>query len=958
MFVRSMSVGLILLSAAVAPALGQATWSDNISLATKRAKADGKDLLLNFTGSDWCHWCHVLEKEVFDTRLFKETAPKDFVLVTLDFPVDEAKQNPRLAKQNHEWLERLGVGGFPTIALCDSQGRPYAMLGYQKGGPKPYMESLSRAAESRRKRDRLLAEARKLKGVEKAQKLDEALSQIDPVLVARSYKLTVDEILTLAPADGSLTKKYNRLKLIARLHAAMAELDELALVKDGEKIKARLAEAAKLFRDDSEEKVRFELRRLDVLTEAGLHDEAIDFAGKMVAKAPKSFEAEMARETILENLLHLKKFEQVLKSVAEWTRETTAFEAFSLRVYKVDALRLLDRKIESESLAAELMRDAKKNAELRESDGYDWLQQVAKSNGPGPTYLEFLNDDGEAVEVSEFWIGVAVEPVENGLRVLEVMPKSPAAKSGIRKNDVLIRFNGTELSSVADLVSTIAEAGGQELTVELSRDNAPLEKTILPTKRPEETVATELELGPVPDSWQKDFDVAVTLAKEEGKELVVFFSARWCGPCQVMLSETIPDPKIKAVLRNRVVVYLDLDTKDGGRVARDFAVEAIPAYLFIDAEKKELGRALGFQNVNAFLKTLQDRGAVGGFDAVDVNGDGQLQLREFRRYGSEEFGEGVPLRKMFRRIDKNDDGSLSPEEFENRRSVIEKFVEKSATEAYPDPGRDFVLYPGGAAAVDDAKVFGALVHRYQEMLASNSVWPEIDPAKVPASIARPELSTARECRTATDLARASLIVAGGDEADGGFFTSGAVLVSAGGLALTNYHVIEDIGTSKMIAMGADGKVHRIVEVLAGNKERDVALIRIEGDGFHAVKIATKAPVAGDDLVMMHHSEMRFFTYDRGYVMRYSQIASHPWMEVSAEYAPGGSGCGLFNRQHELVGLVSSITMGDGPDLAADDSLENEESELEEFGDEDPVTFGALVVKHAVPWSAINSLWKK
>ena len=82
------------------------------------------------------------------------------------------------------------------------------------------------------------------------------------------------------------------------------------------------------------------------------------------------------------------------------------------------------------------------------------------------------------------------------------------------------------------------------------------------------------------------------------------------------------------------------------------------------------------------------------------------------------------------------------------------------------------------------------------------------------------------------------------------------------------------------------------------------------------------------------------------------------MEVSAEYAPGGSGCGLFNKKHELVGLVSSITMGDGPDLASDDSLENEDSELEEWGEDEPVTFGALVVKHAVPWSAIHSLWKK
>ena len=344
-----------------------------MSAAMKRAQAEGKDLMLNFTGSDWCHWCHVLEEEVFDTKLFKEKAPKNFVLVTLDFPADEAKQNPKLAKQNHEWLEKLGVEGFPTIVLCDAEGRPYATLGYAQGGPKPYVESLDRAVDSRKKRDRLMAEATKLKGVEKAKKLDEALSQIDRILVAQSYKPIVKEILTLASADKSLTAKYESLELVGKQRAALAEMEALAMMKESKKVRARLAEMAELFNEESEEQSEFEFMRLEVLTEVKLHDEAIEAARKMIKSNPKSFEAGMARETILENLIGLGKPDEVLESVEKWTKDADVVAAFELSVYKVDALLAMGKKTKAISVAAELSRDAKKNQELRDGYVVEWL---------------------------------------------------------------------------------------------------------------------------------------------------------------------------------------------------------------------------------------------------------------------------------------------------------------------------------------------------------------------------------------------------------------------------------------------------------------------------------------------------------------------------------------------------------------------------------------------------------
>lgn len=61
--------------------------------------------------------------------------------------------------------------------------------------------------------------------------------------------------------------------------------------------------------------------------------------------------------------------------------------------------------------------------------------------------------------------------------------------------------------------------------------------------------------------------------------------------------------------------------------------------------------------------------------------------------------------------------------------------------------------------------------------------------------------------------------------------SGGVIISSDGLVLTNHHVIDrgDSGIKGMLVMTHDGCAYPIVEVLAGSRRSDVALIRIKAD---------------------------------------------------------------------------------------------------------------------------------
>ncbi len=81
---------------------------------------------------------------------------------------------------------------------------------------------------------------------------------------------------------------------------------------------------------------------------------------------------------------------------------------------------------------------------------------------------------------------------ETGLVVLDVVPESPSALVGIRKNDLLLKCAGEDLQTVQDLLDAVKSAGEKELTVELLRQGDPLTVSVTPKmlKEPQEVVIT------------------------------------------------------------------------------------------------------------------------------------------------------------------------------------------------------------------------------------------------------------------------------------------------------------------------------------------------------------------------------------------------------------------------------------------------------------------------------------
>ena len=118
-------------------------WLTNYEQAQKEAQANHKLLLMDFTGSDWCGWCIMLDKEVFSKPEFKEYASKNLVLLELDFPRMK-RMPPETAAQNERLMMKYGIQGFPTVVVFDSSGKPLGALGYQQGGPQAFIAQLEK----------------------------------------------------------------------------------------------------------------------------------------------------------------------------------------------------------------------------------------------------------------------------------------------------------------------------------------------------------------------------------------------------------------------------------------------------------------------------------------------------------------------------------------------------------------------------------------------------------------------------------------------------------------------------------------------------------------------------------------------------------------------------------------------------------------------------------------------
>lgn len=121
-FMKRLFVIATLLIAVSATAMAQTgTFAQTLS----SAKDSGKNVLLVFSGSDWCIPCIKMEKQILEKESFQQYSTDHLVVFHADFPRLKKNQLPREKQAENEQLadKYNSKGNFPYTVLLDAEGK-------------------------------------------------------------------------------------------------------------------------------------------------------------------------------------------------------------------------------------------------------------------------------------------------------------------------------------------------------------------------------------------------------------------------------------------------------------------------------------------------------------------------------------------------------------------------------------------------------------------------------------------------------------------------------------------------------------------------------------------------------------------------------------------------------------------------------------------------------------------
>ena len=176
----------------------------NVDAAKSVAKEQGREIMLEFTGKEWCPPCIHLRTKIMETAEFEKAVGDKYVLVEVVFPrlpsavaaIPKEQRNANEQLLVHHRIET----GLPTVLLLDPEGLPYAQIAGARRTTAEYLKALEEGAAVRAKRDAAFARAAGLQGMERAAALAEGLNAI-PENCRDKYVDVVNEINALDPQN-------------------------------------------------------------------------------------------------------------------------------------------------------------------------------------------------------------------------------------------------------------------------------------------------------------------------------------------------------------------------------------------------------------------------------------------------------------------------------------------------------------------------------------------------------------------------------------------------------------------------------------------------------------------------------------------------------------------------------------------------------------------------------------
>lgn len=119
-------------------------WLTDFEQAKKTASDQDKNIIIVFSGSDWCAPCIKLDKNIWQSESFKNEAAKDWVLVKANFPRKKANElSKEQTEHNRKLADKYNIeGSFPLVVILDKNGKLLGKMGFKNVSPEEYIKMI------------------------------------------------------------------------------------------------------------------------------------------------------------------------------------------------------------------------------------------------------------------------------------------------------------------------------------------------------------------------------------------------------------------------------------------------------------------------------------------------------------------------------------------------------------------------------------------------------------------------------------------------------------------------------------------------------------------------------------------------------------------------------------------------------------------------------------------------
>lgn len=214
------------------------------------------------------------------------------------------------------------------------------------------------------------------------------------------------------------------------------------------------------------------------------------------------------------------------------------------------------------------------------------------------------------------WLGIRIDQAKKGVKILSALPKTPAARAGLLKNDIITMINKHPTKTPKDLIDHIASLSvNQKVKVSFLRNNKPLTIDLLleakvPSRhllaRMKNEQAAEVQLNYL----NRPNSSPINLKDWKDKNVLLMFWATWCPACNNSFpyindfSKTLDSNKNLVVAISRepapliknhhtYPVHLILAQDKDGVTADRYSIQSLPSFVLIDKNGKVIETSIG-----------------------------------------------------------------------------------------------------------------------------------------------------------------------------------------------------------------------------------------------------------------------------------------------------------------------------------------------------------------------------